>query len=132
MNAASKDIADLLAGESSLGLVFAENLFTARQPDAPSDCVTIYDRPNKQPMLTMSKAESRYYFSGVVVRVRNIDFSAAWALSFQILQFLHGTSQVTVNGTSYQLIQALSDPQLLEWDENNRAVVITSYDIQRK
>lgn len=132
MNPASTDIADILEAESVFGLTKGVNLFSARQPSAPSDCVTIYDLPGNPPMLTMKKSESQYYYSGVIVRVRNIDYQAAWDLSFQILQFLHGTGHTTINGTSYQLIRALGDPQLIEWDENNRAVFVTSYDIQRK
>ena len=134
MNPASKDIAQYLAGESSLGLVLGTSLFYARMPDSPDDCVTVMDNPGDAPMLTYDKATSNYYYSSVSVRVRNTDYAAGWAVIFAILTFLHGLGQQnSVDASSYYgVVKAMNDPQVLYWDNNDRVTFFINFEIQRK
>lgn len=132
MNPASKDISTLLKNESSLALTFGTDLFFARMPDEPSDCVAVLDNPGRPPMLTYKKETSNYFYSSVTVWVRNTDYAAGWAQIHEILTFLHGLGSQVVDGTYYDIIKAMADPQLLYWDENQRAVFIVNFTVQRR
>ncbi len=137
MNAPSKDIAQLLDSNSALGLTLNTDLFYQYMPPEKSgvvgaNIVTIIDNAGGPPMLQFDKAKSDYYFSQVSVQVRNIDQDAGYAQIFAIFQYLHGSSQITLNSTNYVLIKAVSDPQLLHIDENQRRLFVCSFDIQRR
>lgn len=134
MNPASKDIAQLIADETSLGLTLATDLFFGRMPDQPDVCVAILDNPGDPPMLTYDKATSNYYYSSVSVRVRDNDYAAGWTKLFDIMTYLHGLGQLdSVDGSAYYgVIKATNDPQVLYWDENDRVLFFINFDIQRK
>ncbi len=132
MNSSSKDIANMLANESSLDLTLGTSLFPYIMPEIPQNVVTVFDNPGEGPMLTLSKTESRYYYPSVSVWVRNIDYNTGYGIMLAILQFLHGTSKVVVNSTYYALITAKNDPQLLHYDEINRPIFIVNFEIQRR
>lgn len=132
MNATSKDIAEILDGDSSLGLTLGTDLFMYRMPATPDDLVVVRDNPGRAPMLQYSQSRSNYYYSSVTVWVRNTDYGSGYAVAQSILEYLHATGNVTINSTNYQLIRAEGDVQLLHFDENDRAVFITNYEVQRK
>ena len=137
MNSPSKDIAQLLASDSSLGLTVDTDLFYQYMPAEKAgvvgaDIVTVIDNAGGPPMLQFDKTKSDYYYPQVSVQVRNIDQDAGYAQIFAIFQYLHGSSQITLNGTDYVLIKAVSDPQLLHIDENQRRLFVCSFDIQRR
>lgn len=132
MNPASKDIVTLLEGETSLALVLGTNLFYSRMPDNPDDCVTIFDNPGRPPMLTYQPLLNNYFYSSVSIWVRDVDYSIGWAKLHDIINFLHGLGNLDVGTTHYSVIRALGDPQLLHWDENQRAVLIVNFSMQRR
>ena len=131
MNTVSKDFTEVLSGETSLGLVFKTNLFRARVPDAPDICVTLIDMPGV-PAITLRQETSGYYFNELVIKVRDNDYQDAMDMAQSIMEFLHAYGGFTLNGTVYTLIKALTTPQLLEWDENERPVVLLMFEVQRK
>jgi len=139
MNYAAKDIRDMLVDSSSsdssdvggLGLVFATNLFIGREPSSPNNCVTIYDTTSFPPDTTFDPTE-KYYRSSVQVRIRDLSYSDAMNLGIDIMESLCGRAQETWNGTLYTVITAKGEPFLLAWDDNNRAIVIINFDMQRR
>lgn len=131
MNTPTKDIKDMLVAESSLALTYATNLFIAREPAKPNDCVTIFDMPGGSPQLALDKDEA-YYYQSVQVRVRNIDYNAGWAIANDILVFLHGQAGQVWNNTVYTVIYCLQGPFMLDWDENNRVRFIINFNLQRR
>lgn len=132
MNASSEDIKDMLVAEGSLGLTFATNLFVAREPKEPDNCVTIFDtNVGLAPQLTLT-GEQDYYYSSVQIRVRNNDYTTGWNLINNIMIALHGRAQETWNGTLYTVIYCSSGPALLDWDNNNRARFIVNFNMQRR
>lgn len=132
MNPASKDIATILAGESSLALTAGVDLFHIRMVPEPDDCVVVLDNPGGPPLLTLRQSTSNYYHSSVTVYVRNTDYETAWEQAFDIMTILHGKNGETVASTYYALIRAQNDPQLLRYDENDRPVVFVNYEVQRR
>lgn len=131
MNPASKDIKDMLVADSSLGLGYATDLFIAKEPKAPSECVTIYDTPSFPPDLTLNPAE-KYNYSSVQIRVRNKAYFAGMALAMTIMESLHGRAQETVNGTLYTVIRATGEPAPIGFDENNRILIVINFNLQRR
>lgn len=132
MNSASEDIKKILVEDSSLGLIFGTDLFKAREPKKPDNCVTIFDTSTQAPQLTMAGKGEDYEYTSVQIRIRNLKFVTGWNLAEAIKTSLHGTAQETVNGTLYSVIYCSSGPALLDWDENNRARIIINFNIQRR
>jgi len=131
MNAASKDIKDMLVAESALALSLGTTLHLHREPDTPDDCVTIYDTPSYPPDMMYNKEEV-YYRSSVQIRVRNSDPDVGMALARDIMDALHNRAQETWNATLYTVIQAMGEPATLAWDENNRVIIIINFNLQRR
>jgi len=132
MNAASEDIKDILEAESSLGLVYATDLFIGREPPKPKNCVTIYDAPGAPPLLTLEEEGEAYDYASVQVRVRNTKYSTGWELAKNIQNTLHGRANETWNDTLYTVIYCTSGPALLEWDQNDMVIFVINFNIQRR
>jgi len=130
MNAPSQDIATLLE-ISDIGLTLASDLFISREPASPDNCVTLYDTPGSPPVVFMNKNE-KYFYPAIQVRIRNNDYRQGYSLGKQIATMLHGEGQTEINDTYYSLIAAQSEPFLLEYDKNNRAIFIINFNLQRR
>lgn len=131
MNPVSLDIKDLLESEFDLGLRFGSNLFVGREPTTPNEVVTLYDTGGLPPMQTLTKGEN-YYYDSFQVRVRAESYLRAYEIIDSIMNFLHGTTQQTINTTLYSIITCSNGPALLEWDENNRVLFICNFTTQRR
>lgn len=131
MNPSSVDIKDMLEAESSLGLVFTENLFIGQEPAEPYNCVTIFDTVGRAPQLTYKKGEN-YFYPSIQIRVRNANYLDGWQLINDILLSLHGRAHETWNETLYTVIYCSSGPALLDWDDNRRVRFIINFDLQRR
>lgn len=129
MNDITDDIKDMLAQDTTLGLVFATNLFIAREPDKPEDCVTIFSTPSFPPALTMGG--DSYFYSSFQIRVRSTDYLEASELSHKIFTSLHARAQEVWNDVMYSIIQG-EEPVLLDWDDKNRVRFIINFEAQRR
>lgn len=132
MISTAKDIVNIIGGETSLALTPGTDLFFSRMPDTPDSCVVVFDLAAGSPMLTMKQDTSNYYFTGVSIQVRATKYDEAWNQAFDIMQFLHAESNITVVDTYYALIKAESDPSLLEYDQHERPVIFVNFEIQRR
>ncbi len=131
MNPSSRDVVDMLDGESSLALTPATDLHMGREPANPDNVVTIFDTPGFAPQLTFAQGED-YFYPSIQIRVRNNDYLAGWALINDIKNLLHGKGAETWNGTLYSLIKCSVEPALLDFDDHNRARFVVTFDIQRR
>jgi hypothetical protein len=93
--------------------------------------VTIFDTPGDPPDLTFLN-DFQYYRPSIQIRVRNNDYMVGWDLINDIKNELHGKYNETWNGTVYTLIQCFLEPTFLDWDNNNRAWFVTTFNLQRK
>lgn len=133
MNSASVDIKDILAAEGSLSLTFSTNLFIGKELPTPDNSVTIFDTPGRAPQLTIgAKSDSGYFYPSIQIRVRNNSYTDGWELINDIKTFLHGITGETWNDMDYDLIRCTGEPFLLDWDENDRARFVCTFNIQRK
>lgn len=132
MNPTSKDIAKIIEDSGLFTLDQGHNLFYSRLPSQPQNCVAVADNPGGEPMLTLDKDTSDYYYSSVTVYVRDVSYDEGYTLVFQIMQYLHAQSQIVIGTTYYALIRALSDPQLFGYDDNDRPVFLVNFEVQRR
>lgn len=130
MNPSSVDVKDMLEAASSLSLTFKDNLFVGREPQEPNNCATVYDTPGRGPLLALNAV--RYDYPSIQVRVRDTSYQDGWARINEIRKELHNRSRQKLNGADYMLIACTQEPALLDWDENNRARFVTTFEIQRK
>lgn len=132
MEPTAKDIATILDTEPSLGLTLGTDLYYSRTPHSPDDCVTIVDTPGSEPMLTLQKNTSNYFYPGISIQVRATEYEDAYASLLAISEYLHAQSNITIASTYYALIKALNEPQVLHYDENDRVIMFVNFDVQRR
>jgi hypothetical protein len=130
MNAPSMDIKDMIEAQSSLGLIFAANLFIGKEPSLPYNCVTIFDTPGFPPQRLLTGKGIEY--PSVQIRVRHTKYVSAWNTIDSIKNLLHGRAQETWNGTLYSSIFASSDSGLLDWDDHENVRLFINFDIIRR
>jgi len=130
MNPTSVDIKDMLVAESSLGLTFATNLFIGKEPSSPNNCVTIFDTPGSGPDKAFDNS-SKYYRPSIQIRVRNSNYLTGWQVIHSIKELLHCADPSEWNGTNYRAIFCSQEPALLDWDSNDRARFVATFDVQR-
>jgi hypothetical protein len=131
-NAVSKDIVQMLSGESSIGLTEGTDLFYGRMPIAPQNCAVVYDNAGPPPLLQYVKSRSTYEYAAISIRARHATYDGAYAIMESIRLYLHGLSGVTVDGSDYMLIEAVNAVGVIHYDENDRPVLFQNFSIQRK
>lgn len=137
MNPQNEDIQDYLDSLAEISLTTGTDLFSDSEPAEPDNCVTLYNTADAGPQLFLNieagdGPEDRYETVGLQVRVRNNNPNAGTKVSNDILGILHNRgNDLVINQTLYTLIQALDNPQVLEYDRKNRAIIVTNYRIQR-
>jgi hypothetical protein len=120
----------MLEADSDLGLVFAKNLFVAREPTKPQDTVTIFDTYGKPPQLNLT--DQGYEYPAIQIRVRSHDYVIGWNLANNIKNLLHGRGQETWNDSLYTCISCANGPIHLDFDDNSRARFIINFNLQRR
>jgi hypothetical protein len=130
MNAPSIDIKDWLETNSGLGLVFATNLFISREPSTPDNTVTIYDTSAGADKPDM-EGDSIIYNNSIQIRIRNKSYETGWVLADSIKDVLSPVSNITINSSKYLSIFHQNGPFVLEWDDNNRVILIMNFQIER-
>ena len=130
MNAPTVDVKDILVADSSLGLLFAKNLFIGAEPIKPDFCVTLFDGYGMPPQLNLS--DQGYEYPSINIRVRALDYVTGWNLIDAIKNSLHGRNAEVWNDTLYTVIYCASGPALLDHDENSRARFILNINLQRR
>lgn len=131
MKAASEHIAGILEDCSDLGLEIGEDLFIGAEPPSPDNCVTVFDTPGREPMITLDG--KKYYYPAIQVRVRNVDYRDAYSIAWDIYDKLNGsTYDVADDDVRYTLITGDADPAPLDRDENDRVRMIVNFETQRR
>jgi hypothetical protein len=130
MNATSVDIVSMIEADSSLGLIYATNLFIGKEPAKPNNSVTIFDTSGFPPQLNLT--DQGYEYPSVQIRVRNDHYLVGWDIIESIKNLLHGRAQETWNGTLYSVIYCASGPALLDWDDNGNVRLIINFNVQRR
>jgi hypothetical protein len=130
MKASSEDIKDMLVAESSLGLIFNENLFTGRIVLKPKEVVVILDSYGFPSKLALSN--QGYEYPAVQILLRGVDYNDTMVLAMNIKDILHGRNHETWNEALYTVIACSSGPTLLEWDANGLCNISINFNLQRR
>ena len=130
MNPPSIDIKNMLLAESALGFTFGTDLFVAKEPTTPKNCVTIFDTPGYPPDLPIDN--SIIENPSIAIRVRSTDYETGYALAEDIKDTLHGRANETWASSYYMVIVCTNGPFLLEWDENRLANFIINFSLKRR
>jgi len=129
MNVPSQDIKDfLLESSTGLSIIFATDLFVAKMPETPDECVCIYDSGGGSP-----EVNYEYDFPSVQVRVRGNRFAyqTGWALAKDVRDVLHGKTNEIINSTRYIQIVSSGDIIFVTWDEMERPIFSINFEIHR-
>lgn len=128
MNSSTEHIKTILLAETSL--VFADDLHVGREPSSPNNTVTLFDAPDRGPLVGYDNGV-KYYYTAVQIRVRNSRYDDAMKQAWDLVDVLHNRGNETVGDTFVTKIEALDNPFLLDWDENNRARVVINFAVQQ-
>ncbi len=128
MNPPSKDMKDILAGNSALALTVDTDLFYAEMPDTPDACVCIYDTPGFP-----ADPHQTYERPTVQVRIRGAKggYDAAQLQGQAIRDLLNGLNEETWNSARYIGIWATGDVGFVYFDDNRRPVFTVNFRIHR-
>lgn len=131
MSFVTNDIRLILESVSALNLTFATNLFIGREPTAPDDCVTLYTG-GTSPRGVHLQGASGYDRQSFQVRVRANDYTTGMNLAEDIIEALHGRHQEQWGDSLYFAIMHQNGPELISWDENDRAIIVMNFNVERK
>jgi len=120
----------MLEDDSGLGLTFATNLFIGREPSSPNNCATLFDTPGRGQALGTHDFD--YFYPSIQVRVRDENYLDGWDRINQIRETLHHRPREVWNGSQYEMVACVIEPALLDWDENDRARFVTTFNLQRR
>lgn len=134
MNSIIEDIRLMLEAESSLGLVFNDNLFLYREPAKPINSVTLFEAPGMPPVgLLGSNEDSKHYERPALqVRIRNVDPQAAFQQGLEISNALHARANEVWGDYYYALIYTTTQPYMLDWTDGSNIRVLLNFNIQRR
>lgn len=136
MNSLIIDIHTLITADKGDLWTPGKNLFGGREPASPDNCMTVFNAPGAGRFLAQSRDENSkgsdaYEYAGFQLRARSKNYGQAETQLNELIDILHGVGNQVVNGTLYTVIESLDSPFLLEWDESNRAKVVTNFAVQR-
>lgn len=134
MNVLIKDIATFISADTDW--VFGTNMFGGREPTQPANVLTIFDAPGQGRFLFSSRNDNGpgskpYDYLAFQLRVRSPNYEQAMTQALELVDVLHGIGNIELAGTLYTVIEASDSPFLLEWDEQNRAKIVTNFLAQR-
>ena len=101
-------------------------------PDTPDNLVALFEYAGEPIELVMGADDPVLERPGLQVRVRDKSYPAGRAKIGQIVDFLHGLSEVVVNGTRYLLIRANQSPESLGLDANNRSEFVCNFSVLKE
>jgi len=128
-----KDIADYLATKG-IGTVTVD-LFYGSEPSSPNDCITVYEYGGSPPDL-----QAELEFPGLQVRARNDSYTSAREKLGAIQTALEQIGNeydptlaegITINGTFYPSIKAVSGVLPLREDESERTILVQNYTVMK-
>ena len=128
MNTAAFDIKTIIEANRS-DLIFGTNLFIAFEPEAPSNCVTLFDVVGD---VVSGVNFSKQQDEGIVqVRVRDVSYHTGITLAFELAEIFKAW-RGKVNGRHYSIIKAGTIPMLQDWDANSRAKFVVTMNFMRE
>jgi hypothetical protein len=108
------------------GVTIAE----ARAPDSPDELVLVREYPSGSPRDLDANARAALEHHGVQVLARAVSVAAAEALAWRAYRALPGR-HLDLAGVRFDWITANHAPHHLGFDQNDRALVVCNFTLQR-
>lgn len=124
-NIPSKDIASLIEADSSQPWVFGTNMFVSLMPPKPDEAVGIIDSGGANDM-SLYKAEQVFTIQ-ITVRGKSYGYESASKNAISIYNLLDGYPTIVIGGSRYILIRGMSNVGLLQYDENDRPILVMNF-----
>ena len=134
MNSVVEDIANMILAESSMNLTLGVNLHLYREPAKPDQTVSLFETPGMPPLPLLNSNEDTKHFErpSIQIRIRAFDADKGFELAYKIMNLLHARSQEVWGDYLYIGIFAVSNPDMLDWDVNNRVRIVLNLNIHRR
>jgi len=120
----AKDVKTLIASINT-------NTYTNDMPDAPDNCVCIYNTGGYETEYVMNN-DIDYERPTIQIRVRNTSYETADAQLVAIKQILDKQSETTINSTKYMTFYCISDILRIGRNDRERTVLAVNYEINLK
>ena len=119
---------------ASVGLTAGTNLFAGTLPDSPDKVCAIYETGGTQPVHAMGAGPGNALVERPRLQVvtRAVSYQSARQLAHNVFQAMDGLTNVTINSTSYLLVQAVSSPAAMGLDGSGRPRLVMNFDIMKK
>ena len=118
----AQDIARLLQDEGH-GVV-ATDIFVGTEPDAPSNCTTVYDLPGGE----VDTDEADVFSPTFQVRTRNLSYVSGYTLLSAMRDTLSSKLQyLGASGKRYYSFHTTVDVAPLARDDNDRYIFVASF-----
>jgi len=133
-NAPSQDLKDILV-TAGLG-TFAHGtedstwgIYISKEPDEPNKIITLYDKGGSSP-------NPKWILDEPTVRIRvrgaKMGYQDAWTKIEAVKDALLGITPQTVNGTYYTGILMIGDITFIHYDDNNRPIFTSTWQVIRE
>lgn len=129
MNSPSVDIIDYLES-LSVGTVAATSgwsLNASKEPSEPDTTITIYDTPNAP-----SDPDNDLFNAACQIRLRGHAFETVYNKAEEVRDALIDNTGLTIGGTLYVGFWVTNGPETLEYDDNDRVILIMNFNILRQ
>jgi len=131
MGFVTNDMRLLLESVPALSLTFGTNLFIGREPTAPDACVTLYTGGTSPRGMVLGGANG-YDRQSFQIRIRANHYEVGMQLAEDIISAIHGRKQEMWGNVLYFAIMHQNGPELIAWDDNNRAIIVLNFNVGRK
>ena len=109
------------------------NLFLSRTQDSPDFCVSLYESPISMGEYTLSGGKRVWEETNLQVIVREAEYNYLAARQFieRITNVLDAVNDVTLSGTRYIRIRAVSTPLPLPVDTQDRVLLSVNFHVMK-
>lgn len=115
-----------------VALTAGTNLFAGDMPEAPQELVALYENPGITLIETQGGADPAVERPRLQVYVRSTDYATGRALMETVWKALWNVNNVTMTGTRYLHIMALTSPFFLDRDPERRPVFSCNFDVWKE
>lgn len=108
------------------------NTFRGRLPDTPDSATALFQYAGRAPLFVHNTAGISIDRPALQILNRAKSYAEAEARALALYAALSAVVNLTLNGTTYQRIEPLGSPFLLERDANDRTVFGANYYCMKK
>lgn len=113
---------DIAAYLQTVGIgTVGTDIFKGYMPDAPNDCIVLYQRGGRSPEVVQTSPKLEYPELHIIVRADgDTAYDDAMTRANSIMTALHTMAEQTINAHRYLYLRALSSPVLMRFDYSQK------------